>query len=96
MPLYDYECKDCGEIWEEIRKVDQVLGTACPICLSREVKQLITLTRKPIKFPDGIFHGLPDEPFITSRRQLREEVKKAGKDEFTECYSKYIDGYGGY
>jgi len=70
-------------------------GQKCPRC-GGDCQTLISLTRRPIKFPEGIFHGLPDEPYITSRRQLREEVKKAAKDEFTECYAVYDDGYAGF
>lgn len=87
MALNDYECNECGFQVESTEK------TMCPKCGNTTRVIFLTSLRQHIKFPEGVFLGLPNTPYITSMRQLREEVKRAGKDRFTECYSKYDDGY---
>jgi putative FmdB family regulatory protein len=32
MPLYEYECRKCGERFERIQRVDAAPVTACPRC----------------------------------------------------------------
>ena len=96
MPLYEYRCVHCDREFEEIRRVADRHSARCPSCGGDRPKLLICMVRAAIKFPEGVYHGLPDEPHISSKRQLREECKKAGTDEFTECYARYDDGYGGY
>jgi hypothetical protein len=49
-----------------------------------------------MKFPEGEFYGLFEEPRIGSRRELREACKRAGKDEHSECYARIDDGYAGF
>ena len=41
MPLYDYECLDCGERFEALVRNANV--PACPSCQGRNLKQLISL-----------------------------------------------------
>lgn len=46
MPLYDYQCKDCGEAYEvraTIKEKEEGLESVCPKCGSHEVRQLLTL-----------------------------------------------------
>lgn len=96
LALHDYKCEKCGEISEMI--VDHGMNELdCPECGGRAVKTFENWDdRKPMKFPEGQFVGLSDEPHIDSRRKLREACKREGKDEFTECYAKYDDGYAGF
>ena len=39
MPIRDYNCNNCGHIWEEIRK-DQSDPKTCPNCLNEDFKRL--------------------------------------------------------
>jgi len=32
MPIYEYECKDCGHQFEAIRKITDGPPSACPVC----------------------------------------------------------------
>lgn len=74
------DCKDCGK---KAEKTFERFGF-----------------RRHVEFPEGPWHGLPEEdghaPEIRSRRQLREYIKRHSKDEFTESYAVYDDGYAGY
>jgi len=41
MPRYDFQCKDCGYVFEE--KVDtQVISLSCPCC-SADARRLVSL-----------------------------------------------------
>lgn len=41
MPIYDYECLDCGERFEAL--VRNSNSPACPGCQGRNLKQLISM-----------------------------------------------------
>jgi len=98
MPIWDFECKKCGNIFEEVSKISDSDNIRCPKCQGETKKVWLQLNKLAYKkFPEGFWNDLGPKPvYISSRRQLREEVKKRGTDEFTECYSKYDDGYGGF
>ena len=45
MPLYNYQCKKCGEVFEvraTIKEKIEGLKVSCPKCKSRQAKQLLT------------------------------------------------------
>jgi putative FmdB family regulatory protein len=45
VPLYDYQCKDCGEAFEvraTIKEKEVGLVLACPKCGSPEARQMLT------------------------------------------------------
>ena len=48
MPLYDYQCKDCGEAFEvraSIKEKETGLELLCPKCCSHEARQILTAAR---------------------------------------------------
>jgi hypothetical protein len=86
----------CGEISELL--VDHIVDEVdCPECLQKAIKTFEQWAhRDHMKFPEGEFYGLFEEPRIGSRRELREACKRAGKDEHSECYARIDDGYAGF
>ena len=98
MPLYEYECKKCGHIYDEVRKIDERYDVKCPECGSEESRILLTNSRPPVKFPEGVWDIGMTSQHISSRRQLKEAMAKHNdtSDEFHQSYAKYLDGYGGY
>ena len=44
MPLYDYQCKDCGEAFEVRAAIKEEAGLVlvCPKCSSPEARQMLT------------------------------------------------------
>ena len=34
MPIYEFECNECGEVFEELMKIDYLNSPPCPICES--------------------------------------------------------------
>ncbi len=43
MPLYEYRCSGCGQVYEQLRHMqDADQGLECPKCQSVEVKRLLS------------------------------------------------------
>lgn len=42
MPLYEYECKACGNRFEKIQKFSDPLVTLCPKCGKESVEQMLS------------------------------------------------------
>jgi len=42
MPLFDYQCKKCGQINEYIVKMGQTQGLKCKNCGSKELTKLLS------------------------------------------------------
>lgn len=42
MPIYEYKCRSCGHVFEELLKVGQA-PPPCPSCESNELEQLLSL-----------------------------------------------------
>ena len=41
MPLYDYQCEECGNAFEQNRPISQRDEADCPKCRSRRVRRLV-------------------------------------------------------
>ena len=47
MPIYEFECDECGFIFNHIMKIeerDAVIGSNCPVCTDGIVKSLISVS----------------------------------------------------
>ena len=42
MPIYEYQCKNCGERTEIIQKVSDPPATTCPACKQAALQRLIS------------------------------------------------------
>jgi putative FmdB family regulatory protein len=42
MPIYEFECPDCGEIFERLQKLSDPDPTVCPACGRTHVKRKLT------------------------------------------------------
>jgi putative FmdB family regulatory protein len=42
MPIYEFQCSDCGEKFSEIRRMGEDSGGPCPNCGSENTKKLIS------------------------------------------------------
>jgi len=59
MPIFDYECADCGEIFENIEVWESHRPTACKKCGSSNIKKVIGLPHVQMD-ADFIKHSYPD------------------------------------
>ncbi len=56
MPIYEYRCKDCGAIYEKLRRAqDADRDLQCPNCASRNVVRTVSAfaTSGPACSPNG-------------------------------------------
>jgi len=43
MPLYEYQCGNCGKIFEMLRRIkDADTDLECPVCRSKKVERLLS------------------------------------------------------
>ena len=70
MPIYEFECEDCGERFEEL--VAASVGVAaCPACGSEATRRLISTVSPPGRTPRGA--GVRSDE---SRRRERESARQ--------------------
>lgn len=49
MPTYEYECPDCGNVFEEVQKITAPALTDCPKCQGKHVHRIISATAFHLK-----------------------------------------------
>lgn len=49
MPIYEFECKSCGEILEHWQKVSDPYPTDCPVCKTGKLEKIISQTGFALK-----------------------------------------------
>lgn len=68
MPIYEYQCQKCNEVFEIFHKIDEDCQPACPKCLGR-AKKLISAASFILKGAGFYVNDYPS--------QSRKEGKKA-------------------
>lgn len=79
MPFYDYECNNCGHVFEEQRSVANRHGAPCPKCMGETT--LLIRTRPGVI----IFEPYVSPTFrrkITSTKEKRRLMDERGLEEF--------------
>lgn len=69
MPIYEFECPDCGHRFEELTPSD-TRALACPGCGSKEARRLLSRVSRPARQPRGA--GVRSDE---SRRREREAAR---------------------
>jgi len=42
MPTYEYHCKECEFVWEEVQKMSEKPLTTCPNCEEESAERLVS------------------------------------------------------
>ena len=42
MPIYEFECRSCGHVWDRLQKLSDPDPEACPTCAAGEVGRRVT------------------------------------------------------
>jgi putative FmdB family regulatory protein len=79
MPIYEYECERCKEVFEIFHKIDEECKVACPKCLG-PAKKLISATNFILKGSGFYVNDYPSK----SRQQGGETDKDATAKGSTE------------
>ena len=79
MPIYEYQCSECGEIVERLQKVGDRQLRTCPQCSGR-MQKLVSRTSFQLKgggwYDQGYTKGTSSKPKSSSGKS----DKKSGKD----------------
>jgi putative FmdB family regulatory protein len=79
MPIYEFECEECGERFEELVGVE--VGSApCPSCGAERTRRLISPVSPPGRQPRGAA--------VRSDESRRREREAARQDRITESRKK--------
>jgi len=83
MPIYEYQCSHCNEVFEIFHKMDEDCKVACPKCLG-PAKKLISATNFVLKGSGFYVNDYPSK----SRREgkkIEKEGPEKGTSEKTEA-----------
>jgi putative FmdB family regulatory protein len=83
MPIYEYQCGRCNEVFEIFHKIDEDCKVACPKCLG-PVKKLISATNFVLKGSGFYVNDYPSE----SRKEGKKREKEGPKEPIKEGTEK--------
>jgi putative FmdB family regulatory protein len=75
MPVYEYECKQCKEIFEIFHKIEEDCKVACPKCLG-PARKLISATNFILKGSGFYVNDYPSK----HRREGKKSEKEGSED----------------
>lgn len=83
MPIYEYRCESCGEVFEKLILQRQAPDPACPECAGGQVQRLISRLGLAGTAPatgDALFES--DKLTFTQRQGLKGRVPEAAKQAY--------------
>ncbi len=80
MPIYEYQCNRCNEVFEIFHKIDEDCKVACPKCLG-PVKKLISASNFVLKGSGFYVNDYPSE----SRKEGKKKEKDGPKETVKEA-----------
>jgi len=82
MPIYEYQCNHCKDVFEVFHKIDEDCKVACPKCLG-PAKKLISATNFILKGSGFYVNDYPTKSRREGKKVEKEEPEKGqgGKGE---------------
>jgi len=82
MPIYEYQCHQCNEVFEIFHKIDENGKVTCPKCLG-PAKKLISTTNFVLKGSGFYTNDYPSKSRKEGKKTEKEGTEKgqSGKDE---------------
>ena len=90
MPIYEYECNQCKEIFEIFHKIDEECKVACPKCLG-PARKLISATNFILKGSGFYVNDYPSKQRKEgkkSEKEASENKSQSGKSEEKKAEKK--------
>lgn len=93
MPIYEYECKECGEITEILQKVSDAPTLLCPNCATESLERIVSRTGFRLNgtgwyetdFKSGDKRNLKHDD---SKENKSSDVKASSKSDATKSVDK--------
>ena len=86
MPLFDFECEDCGKHFEELRFDDDNDLPCCPDCKSKNTRRLLTMPSPLKKNPFPYKVGPVNQAFVNNVKRA-EAMAARGMSPCSSCGS---------
>jgi putative FmdB family regulatory protein len=82
MPIYEYQCNQCNEVFEIFHKIDEECKVACPKCLG-PAKKLISASNFVLKGSGFYVNDYPSKGRWEGKKKEKEGTEKpsVGKTE---------------
>jgi len=82
MPIYEYQCSQCEEIFEIFHKIDEDCKVACPKCLG-QARKVISATNFILKGSGFYVNDYPSKSRSEGKKAEKEGSEKSpnGKSE---------------
>jgi putative FmdB family regulatory protein len=82
MPIYEYQCNQCDEVFEIFHKIDEECKVACPKCLT-PAKKLISASNFVLKGAGFYVNDYPSKNRREGKKKEKEGTEKPsiGKSE---------------
>ncbi len=77
MPIYEYQCRKCNEVFEIFHKIDEECNAACPKCLG-PAKKLISATNFILKGSGFYVNDYPSASRREGKKAETEGFEKSG------------------
>lgn len=75
MPTYEYQCSDCGEVVDDLRKIDERLeDMVCPVC-NGKASFIVSTPQIMLEGWSGAFPTAADRWERVRKQKLAEERK---------------------
>ncbi len=75
MPVYEYQCTECGEIFEVLHKITETYGDGCPKCHG-EAKRILSPSNFILKGSGFYVNDYPSK----TRKKAESSEKEQSKD----------------
>ena len=93
MPIYEYQCDRCNELFEIFHKIDEECKVACPKCLG-PVKKLISATNFVLKGSGFYVNDYPSESRKEGKKKEKEGTKESSTSSPPPCFVRQRRGEG--
>jgi putative FmdB family regulatory protein len=74
MPIYEYQCQKCDNVFEVFHKIEEEVHPVCPRCLG-QARRVMSATNFILKGSGFYVNDYPSE----GRKKREKEEKEAGK-----------------
>ena len=90
MPIYEYQCDHCSEVFEIFHKIDEDCKVACPKCLG-PVKKLISATNFVLKGSGFYVNDYPSKSRKEGKKSDKEGSEKGAGEKTEKTEEKRVE-----
>ena len=90
MPIYEYQCNQCNEVFEIFHKIDEECKVACPTCLG-PVKKLISAPNFILKGSGFYVNDYPSSSRREGKKKEKEGSEKGTSEKSEKTEEKRVE-----